>query len=97
MAILIDPAKWWLHERWWGHMVSDVSYQELHDFAAILGVPTRGFDRDHYDIPESLHEVAIEAGALLVTSRELVERLLASGLRRPKPRSLGAGPLVDAD
>jgi len=97
MAILIDPAKWWRHERWWGHMVSDVSYQELHDFAATLGVPTRGFDRDHYDIPESLHEVAIEAGALLVTSRELVERLLASGLRRPKPRSLEAVPLLDAD
>lgn len=88
MAILIDPAKWWRHERWWGHMISDESYDELHDFAALLGVPPRGFERDHYDIPESLHEAAIEAGATLVTSRELVERLTASGLRRPKPRAV---------
>lgn len=91
MAILIDPAKWWRHERWWGHMVSDLSLDELHEFAALLGVPERGFDRDHYDIPESLHEAAISAGAALVTSRELVERLTASGLRRPKLRPADAG------
>lgn len=84
MAILIDPPKWWHRERWWGHMVSDTSYDELHDFAAALGVPRRGFEGDHYDIPEQLHEAALEAGAELVTSRELVERLTAAGLRRPK-------------
>ena len=62
VAILIDPPKWWLRERWWGHMVSDVSYDELHSFAEGLGVPRRGFERDHYDIPEHLHPVAIAAG-----------------------------------
>jgi hypothetical protein len=67
-------------------MVSDVSYDELHAFAEVLGVPRRGFDRDHYDIPEHLHEVAVEAGAHLVSSKELVTRLRAAGLRRPKPR-----------
>jgi hypothetical protein len=84
VAILIDPPKWWHRERWWGHMVSDTSYDELHAFAAALGVPRRGFEGDHYDIPEQLHEAALEAGAELVTSRELVERLTAAGLRRPK-------------
>jgi len=71
-------------------MVSDTSYDELHDFAAALGVPRRGFEGDHYDIPEQLHEAALEAGAELVTSRELVERLTAAGLRRPKrgPRAV---------
>ena len=86
MAILIDPPKWWHRERWWGHMVSDESYDELHEFAAALGVPARGFERDHYDIPEHLHDAAIAAGALIVTSRELVERLTGAGLRRPKVR-----------
>jgi hypothetical protein len=90
VAILIDPPKWWHRERWWGHMVSDTSYDELHAFAAALGVPRRGFEGDHYDIPEQLHEAALEAGAELVTSRELVERLTAAGLRRPKrgPRAV---------
>jgi hypothetical protein len=90
VAILIDPPKWWHRERWWGHMVSDTSYDELHAFAEALGVPRRGFEGDHYDIPEQLHEAALDAGAELVTSRELVERLTAAGLRRPKrgPRAV---------
>jgi hypothetical protein len=86
MAILIDAPNWWHRERWWGHMVSDESYDELHAFAERLGVPRRGFERDHYDIPEHLHEAAIEAGAVMVSSKELVTRLRAAGLRRPKPR-----------
>jgi len=87
MAILIDAPNWWHRERWWGHMVSDESYDELHAFAERLGVPRRGFERDHYDIPEHLHEAAIEAGALMVSSKKLVTRLRAAGLRRPKPRA----------
>ncbi len=86
MAILIDPPGWWHRERWWGHMVSDASYDELHMFATSLGMPRRGFERDHYDIPEHLHPAALDAGAVLVSSRELVERLTAAGLRRPKHR-----------
>jgi hypothetical protein len=67
-------------------MVSDVSYDELHAFAESIGVPRRGFDRDHYDIPRSLHPAALEAGAELVASRELVRRLTDAGLRRAKHR-----------
>ena len=91
MTILIDAPNWWHRERWWGHMVSDVSYDELHAFAEVLGVPRRGFDRDHYDIPEHLHEMAVEAGAHLVSSKELVTRLRAAGLRRPKERTQADG------
>ena len=69
-------------------MVSDASFEELHVFAAALGVPQRGFERDHYDIPDQLHEAAIAAGALLVPSKELVLRLTAAGLRRPKGRAV---------
>ena len=88
MAILIDPPQWWNHERWWGHMVSDVSLDELHEFAQRLGIPERGFDRDHYDIPEQLQQRAVDEGAVLVSSRELMERLRAAGLRvRKEPRT----------
>jgi len=97
MAILIDPPQWWNHERWWGHMVSDVSLDELHEFAQRLGIPERGFDRDHYDIPEQLHHRAIEEGAFLVSSRELMERLRASGLRKRKQPQHHCGDTSSAE
>lgn len=81
MAILVDDLLWWRHDRHWCHMVSDESFDELHVFAASLGVPQRGFHRDHYDIPGHVREVALSMGALAVPSRELVKRLRASGLR----------------
>ena len=91
MAILIDPPTWPGHGRMWSHLVSDVSLEELHAFARRLEIPPRGFDRDHYDLPERLYEAALAAGAESVTSRVLVARLTAAGLRRPKhPRATPA-------
>lgn len=81
MAILTDPPLWPRHGRVWGHLVSDASLEELHAFARTMGIPERGFDLDHYDVPEDMHTRLIEAGALLVDGRELVRRLRASGLR----------------
>lgn len=100
MTIYVDRAVWpgrgRAAGRLWAHLVSDVSYVELHVFAELLGVPRRGFERDHYDIPESLVPVAIWLGAVPVPAREIVARLHASGLRRPKrgprPRASGGGP-----
>jgi Protein of unknown function (DUF4031) len=82
--ILVDEPRWPAHGRLWSHLVSDTSYEELHAFAARLGVPRRGFDRDHYDIPASVFDQAQQLGATLLPSRELVARLRAAGLRRPK-------------
>lgn len=87
MAVLVDPPKWPWRDRLWGHLVSDESYAELHAFADRLGIPRRAFDRDHYDLPEEHLAAAVAAGAQLVTSRELVARLTAAGLRRPKRRA----------
>ncbi|WP_042376913.1 DUF4031 domain-containing protein [Streptacidiphilus melanogenes] len=84
--ILIDPPTWPGHGRFWSHLVSDVSYDELHAFARLLGVPERGFERDHYDVPERLYAQAVDLGAVPVRSREIVARLSAAGLRRPKHR-----------
>ena len=88
--ILIDPPVWPAHGRFWSHLVSDVSFEELHAFARAVAVARRGFDRDHYDVPEHLYAALVAAGAVPVSSRELVRRLAAAGLRRRKPGPRGA-------
>lgn len=86
--ILIDPPSVPSRGRMWSHLASDSSYEELHVFAQDLGIPVRGFDGDHYDIPAELYEAAVTAGAVPVRSRELVERLVRAGLRvRKRPVS----------
>ena len=84
MTVLIDPPESPGHGRMWSHLASDESYEELHAFAERLGIPRRGFDRDHYDIPSERYADVVAAGAVPVTSRVLVARLHASGLRRRK-------------
>jgi len=107
--ILIDPPLWPAHGRLWSHVVSDRSFDELHDFARRLGIPSRGFDRDHYDVPSERYAAVVAAGARPVTSREVVAALSAAGLRRRRgdgpgrrapghellrPRRLGTGDVV---
>ena len=87
MTILIDPPHVEGHGRMWSHLASDESFAELHDFARVLGIPERGFDRDHYDVPAEWYDQVVTQGAEPVSSRELVKRLIAAGLRRRK----GAG------
>ena len=82
--ILIDPPNAAGHGRLWSHLASDTSYDELHVFAATVGIPLRGFDRDHYDVPAEWYDDVVAAGAAPVASRELVARLSAAGLRRRK-------------
>lgn len=84
MAILVDDAIWPHDGRRWAHMVSDVSHEELHDFAERLGIPRRGFQGDHYDVPTEWRLRAIELGAQPVSSRELLRRLRDAGLRRKR-------------
>lgn len=81
MTVLIDRPLWPAHGTVFAHLVSDRSLQELHDFATAQGVPPRAFDLDHYDVPAASWAALIAAGAVLVTGRQLVTRLLASGLR----------------
>jgi hypothetical protein len=81
VAILVDDAIWRWRGRRWAHLVSDVDLDELRHFAARLGVDDRLFQGDHYDVTEELRDVAVAAGATPVSSRELVRRLRASGLR----------------
>ncbi|MCH0562003.1 MULTISPECIES: DUF4031 domain-containing protein [unclassified Streptomyces] len=91
MTVYIDPPSWPGHGRLWSHLVSDSSYGELHAFAARLGVPPRAFERDHYDIPSHRYADAVGAGAVEVSSREVVRLLHGAGLRRRKRRAVPGG------
>ncbi|GAA2237678.1 DUF4031 domain-containing protein [Herbiconiux moechotypicola] len=89
MTVLIDVPIWPAHGTIWGHLVSDDSLEELHSFAREAGLPERGFDLDHYDVPVERYDELVAAGAHPVSNRELVERLRDSGLRvrgRDRPR-----------
>ncbi|WP_329411222.1 DUF4031 domain-containing protein [Streptomyces sp. NBC_00704] len=96
MTVYIDPPDWPGHGRMWSHLVSDVSYAELHAFADRSGVPRRAFERDlphsrlrssggtPIDIPSHRYAELVAAGAVEVSSREVVRLLTAAGLRRRK-------------
>lgn len=69
--------------RWteWCHMVSDVGEDELHEFAARLGLKRawfqgrhNGASAAHYDLIASKRSKAVALGAVEVSSRELVQR-----------------------
>ena len=90
MTVLVDTPMWPRHGTLWAHLVSDSSYDELHAFAAAAHLPARAFDRDHYDVPLERHGDLVALGAQHVTGRELVRRLVASGLRVPARDRAGA-------
>ncbi|MDP3208093.1 MAG: DUF4031 domain-containing protein [Rhodoglobus sp.] len=81
MTVLIDQPIWPAHDTLWAHIVSDTSLEELHAFAAAAGLPRRGFDLDHYDVPARMWGELVALGAEPVSVREFVTRLAASGLR----------------
>lgn len=81
MAVLIDEPRWRFKGRLWAHLVSDTSYDELHQFAQAAGIPRRGFHGDHYDIPQEYYDEMVQRGAVPTPSRELVRRLRGAGLR----------------
>ena len=78
--ILVDGLRKYEGSRWpdrlWCHMVSDHSLDELHQMARALGVPPRGFHRDHYDLDDVRRAMALERGAAPVGSKELVLRMV---------------------
>ncbi len=81
MAVLVDDPIWPAHGRLWAHLVSDTGLDELHAFASAANVPARSFDRDHYDVPAEMLPALLAAGAEHVGGKELVRRLIDSGLR----------------
>ncbi len=62
MTLMIDPPAVPSRGRMWSHLASDTSYDELHAFARELGIPERGFDRDHYDVPSEWYDEVVSRG-----------------------------------
>jgi hypothetical protein len=67
------------------HMIAD-SEDELHAMADTIGVARRWCQGDHYDISLTKRALAVKAGAIEVTRRELGRRIIA---KRRGPRDSG--------
>lgn len=68
---------------YWCHLMTDGSDEELHIFAASIGLRREWFQGDHYDLARGKRREAIELGAVVVTSRELGRLRLCKRLRLP--------------
>jgi len=62
----------------WSHMMTDGDLSELHEMAAKIGLQRRWFQNKprhpHYDVRPSKRTLAIENGAIAVSSSELIKR-----------------------
>jgi len=94
MAILVDELREYPDVRLpftrWCHMASDRNFDELHAFAARLGLRRRWFQRDHYDLPAHARAAAVALGAEEVLAGELLERM--AGPRGDRARRRGRTP-----
>ena len=90
MAVLVDPLREYpdagLPVTDWCHMVSDAGFEELHAFAAQLGIPRRRFQGDHYDLHSALRAQAVALGAIEVDTGELVLRMAGARGDRVRER-----------
>src|SRR5215210_1715821 len=59
----------------WCHMASDASFDELHGFAARLGIARDRFQGDHYDLGPRQRARAVALGAEEVHTNELTVRM----------------------
>ena len=99
MPVLVDPIHHYPHVQLavsdWCHMAVDGEFEELHAFAASLGIPRSRFQGDHYDLPPWIRARAVVLGAEEVTTAELLVRMAGraaiapAGGRRDAPRRLG--------
>lgn len=83
MTVYIDDAVWPWRGRRWAHLMAD-SLDELHAFAAALGIPRRAFQNKrsgaHYDVPAELRAQALALGARPISrhrDRGEVRRVIA--------------------
>ena len=84
MAVYVDDAvTLWRGQRW-AHLMAD-TLDELHAFAARLGLPRRAFQNKtsgaHYDVPAPMREQAIALGAVAISrhvDRALVRAVIAN-------------------
>lgn len=80
MAVYVDDAVTLWRGRRWAHLMAD-TLEELHAFAAALGIPRHAFqDRTsgaHYDVPADMRERALELGAVAISRHQDRARMRA--------------------
>src|SRR5918995_1476779 len=98
MAILVDELREYpgttLPFRSWCHMATDGDWDELHAFAARLGLRRAWFQGDHYDLPPHGRAAAVALGAVEVRTGELLLRMAGPRGDRARRRALAPSGLV---
>ncbi|MBB1087086.1 DUF4031 domain-containing protein [Lysobacter sp. SG-8] len=94
MTVYVDDAVNLWRGRRWAHLMAD-TLDELHDFAAKLGIPRHAFQDKtsgaHYDVPADLREQALRLGAMPVSRHHDREQLKAV-IRIAKAQGRGEHP-----
>ncbi len=97
MTVYLDdwrqPARLGPVDDRWSHLVADTD-EELHDFAALLGMRREWFQHKegrphqaHYDVPDRARQQALDLGAVPITWRQ-VGRMM----RQRRLGAIGRGP-----
>lgn len=94
MTVYVDDAvTLWRGQRW-AHLMAD-TLEELHAFAARLGMPRHAFQNKtsgaHYDVTAPLREQAIAFGALPI-SRHRDRALVRAVIARARAQGRGEAP-----
>lgn len=94
MTVYVDDAVNLWRGRRWAHLMAD-TLDELHAFAAKLGIPRHAFQDKtsgaHYDVPADLREQALRLGAIPVSRHRDREQLKAV-IRIAKAQGRGEHP-----
>lgn len=75
MTVYVDNMKAQYGRMIMCHMIADTE-QELHDMAQRIGVRRKWYQGNHYDICLKMKNKAIRLGAIEVTKRDLVRKLI---------------------
>ncbi|MFD0724402.1 DUF4031 domain-containing protein [Lysobacter brunescens] len=101
MAVYVDNAVFPWRGRRWAHLMAD-DLDELHAFAARLGMPRHAFQDKrsvaHYDIDEATRMRALELGAIAVSrigDRARMRAIIANARRQWSGHAASA-PAVNA-
>jgi hypothetical protein len=94
MSVYVDDAvTLWRGERW-AHLMAD-TLDELHLFAAALGLPRRAFQNKtsgaHYDVTAALRDEAIALGAIAI-SRHRDRAQVRAVIRNAKAQGRDGAP-----
>lgn len=87
MAVYVDNAIFRWRGRRWAHLLAD-DLDELHAFAARLGIPRHAFQDKHsgahYDVDTATRERALRLGAVPVSrrDREAMRAIIANARRQ---------------